>query len=94
MHAHEDERGPGLEEVGVGWRLRRVQHERTVLVDGVRVVQLERTLAHVHSVCGESLTDEPDARVSGSFVGRAAVRRRGDGDVEGCATVGDAVGHT
>lgn len=60
VYGHVDERGSGLEDVGVGWHLANVVHNRTVVVDGVGVVQLESTLTHAHGVSGPTWADDHD----------------------------------
>jgi len=65
---HIHERRAGLEQGRDGRRLCRMYDDRPILLDGERVLQLHRSLAHVHSVRRETLADQPDRRLARRIV--------------------------
>lgn len=71
-----------------------MQDIRPVVVDRVRIVELEVTLTHVHRVRRETAPREHDGRVGRSAIGRwARVRRRRDGQVKVGPTVTERLGY-
>ena len=92
IHSYEDERGPGLENVGVGGHLRNMERDRAVFVDGIGVVQLEGALAHVHSVSGPTWAHDHDLRIRGSGVRGTRIGRGRYGDIKVFTTVGEGAG--
>jgi len=94
VDSHPDEGGPGLEDVGIGGHLGYVEHDRTIVVDGIGVVQLQRALAHVHGMRGPTWADDSDLGIVGSGVGGTGIGRSGDGDIKVFAAVSECVGNT
>ena len=94
IDGHVDERGSGLEDVGIGGHLGNVVYDRAVLIDSICVVQLKSTLTHVHGVSGPTWAYNHDLGVVGGGVGRARVGRGRDGNIEVLATIREGIGNT
>ena len=94
VDGHIDERGSGLEDVGVGRHLGNMVHNRTVVVDSISVVQLESALTHAHGMSGPTWADDHDLGVIGSGVGGTGVGRGRNGDIEVFTTVSEGLGNT
>lgn len=90
----EDHRGPGLEDVRGRRHLRGVHNNATVAVDGVRGIELEVTLAHVHSMCCPSRTNDDHRRVGSSIIRRTRIRRGRNGDIKVVTTVSKGARYT
>lgn len=70
-----------------------MEDDGTVGLDFVCVVELHCALTHVHRVRREPTAHEPDRGVVGCVVRGTGVGRRGDGDVEVVAAVGELGRH-
>ena len=73
VDGHVNERGSGLEDVGVGRHLGNMIHNRTVVVNSIGAVQLESALTHTHGMSGPTWANDHDLGIIGSGVGGTGI---------------------
>jgi hypothetical protein len=85
---HIQQRRSRLEEVWIGGKLCDMKHDRPIIVNRIRVVELHEPLAHVHRMRCEPSSDKGDHRRVCGVVRVSDVRVVWDDDVEAYPTVG------